>query len=81
MQCNEEKMKYIQGKTQAPPSNHAIGMANTKFPLQRSKMSRVEGFGEDISQLPLCANVFHLYISLLYTASQEVVSRMCFALP
>jgi hypothetical protein len=50
-------------------------MANTQFPLQRSKMSRIKGFGENISQLPLYVNVFHLYISLLYMVSQEVVSH------
>jgi hypothetical protein len=37
-------------------------------------MSRIKGFGEDISQMPLYVNVFHLYISLLYMVSQEVVS-------
>jgi hypothetical protein len=45
------------------------------FPLQRSKMSHIKGFGEDISQLPLCVNVFHLYISLLYMVSQKMVSH------
>jgi hypothetical protein len=50
-------------------------MANTKFPPQRSKMSRIKEFGEDISQLPLCVDAFHLYISLLYIVSQEVVSH------
>jgi hypothetical protein len=50
-------------------------MANTQFPLKRSKMSRIKGFGENISQLPLYVNVFHLYISLLYMVSQEVVSH------
>jgi hypothetical protein len=48
-------------------------MANTKFPPQRSKTCRIKGFGENISQLLLCVNVFHLYISLLYMVSQEVV--------
>jgi hypothetical protein len=50
-------------------------MANTKFPLQRSKTCRIKGFGENISQLTLCLNVSHLYISLLYMVSQEVVSH------
>jgi hypothetical protein len=50
-------------------------MANTKFPPKRSKMSRIKGFGKHISQLALCVNVFHLYISLLYMVSQEVVSH------
>jgi hypothetical protein len=30
MQCDKDMIEYIQGKTQAAPSNHAIGMANTK---------------------------------------------------
>jgi hypothetical protein len=75
MKCDEHKIKYIQDKTQTLPSNHAIGMANTKFSPQRSKMSRIKVFGEDISQLPLCVNVFHLYISLFYMVSQKVVSH------
>jgi hypothetical protein len=50
-------------------------MANTKFSVQRSKSSHIKGFGENISQLPLCVNVFHLDISLLYMISQEVVSH------
>jgi hypothetical protein len=43
--------------------------------MERSKMSRIKGIGEDIGQLPLYVNVFHLYISLLYMTSQEVVSH------
>jgi hypothetical protein len=50
-------------------------MTNTKFPLQRRKMSHIKGFGEDISQLPLCINAFHHYIFLLNMVSQEVVSH------
>jgi hypothetical protein len=46
-----------------------------KFPSQRSKMSRIKGFGKNISQLPLCLNVSHIYISLLYMVCQEVVSH------
>jgi hypothetical protein len=56
-------------------------MANTKFPSQRSKMSRIKGFDEYISQLPLRVNVFHLYISLLYMVSQEVASHFYVFLP
>jgi hypothetical protein len=48
-------------------------MANTKSPPQRSKMNHIKGFGENVSHLPLYVNVFHLYISLLYLVSQEVV--------
>jgi hypothetical protein len=51
-------------------------MANTKSPPpQKSKASCIKGFGESIRQLPLCVNVFHRYISLLYMISQEVVSN------
>jgi hypothetical protein len=38
-------------------------------------MSRIKEFGKNVSQLPLRVNVFHLYISLLYMISQEVVSH------
>jgi hypothetical protein len=47
-----------------------------QFPLQRSKARRNMGFGENISQLPLCINISHLYISLLNMVSQEVVSSL-----
>jgi hypothetical protein len=53
-------------------------MANTKSPPptpQRSKMNRIKGFGENICQLPLCVNIFHLHISLFNMVSQEVVSH------
>jgi hypothetical protein len=57
------------------PSNHAIGMVNTESPPpQRSKTSRIKGFGENISQLFLCVNVCHLDVSLFHMISQEVVS-------
>jgi hypothetical protein len=52
MQCDKNKIEYIQGKTQDPPSNHAMGIANTKpppTPRQRSKMSRIKRFGENVS--------------------------------
>jgi hypothetical protein len=51
-------------------------MANTKFPPQRSKMSRIKGFGKNISQLSLCINVSHLNLSLFNMVSQEVVSPL-----
>jgi hypothetical protein len=57
------------------PSNQAIGMINTKLPLQRSKTRRIEGFGENVGQLPLCVNKLHLYLPLLNMVSQKVVSH------
>jgi hypothetical protein len=56
------KPSHRDGKHQAPPS-------------QRSKTRRIEGFGENVSQLSLCVNEFHLHISLLNMISQEVVSH------
>jgi hypothetical protein len=50
-------------------------MANTKLCWQRSKTRRIKRFGENISQLPLCVNELHLYISFLNMVSQEVVSH------
>jgi hypothetical protein len=38
-------------------------------------MSRIKGFGENISQLPLCINVLYHYVSFLSMVSQEVVSH------
>jgi hypothetical protein len=44
-------------------------------PLQRSETRRIEGFSENVSQLSLCVNELHLYISLLNMISQKVVSH------
>jgi hypothetical protein len=46
------KPSHRDGKFQAPPP-------------QRSKTRLIEWFGENISQLSLCVNKFHLYLSLL----------------
>jgi hypothetical protein len=77
MQQNSKRIHdrvYIRQNTRSP-SNRAIGMANAKIPLQGCKMSRIKGFGENVSQLPLCINVFHRYVSFLNMVSQEVVSH------
>jgi hypothetical protein len=50
-------------------------MANAKLPSQRSKMRRIEGFGENVSKLSLCVNKLYLYLSLLNMVSQKVVSH------
>jgi hypothetical protein len=50
-------------------------MANTKLPSQRSKTRRIEGFSENVGQLPLCVNKLHLYLSLLNMVSQKVMSH------
>jgi hypothetical protein len=49
-------------------------MANIKLPPQRSKMRRIEGFGKNVSQLPLCVNKLHLYLPSQHGLS-KVVSR------
>jgi hypothetical protein len=51
-------------------------MSNINFPPQISKSRRIKGFGENVSQLPLCVYVSHLNVSLLYMISQEVVSPL-----
>jgi hypothetical protein len=76
IQCDENKIKYIQNKEQAPPSNQAIVMANTKFFPQRCKTRSIKGFGENVSQLSLCVNLFHHYVSLLKMVPQDVVSHI-----
>jgi hypothetical protein len=58
------------------PSNQAIAMVNTKLLLQRSKIRRIKGFGENVGQLPLCVNKLHLYLSLLNMVSHKVVSHI-----
>jgi hypothetical protein len=73
----EEKIKEIQ----IYKENHKLPLKPShrdgkhKSPPQRSKTRRIEGFGENVSQLSLCINELHLYISLLNMVSQEVVSH------
>jgi hypothetical protein len=50
-------------------------MVNTKLPPQRSKTRRIKGFDENVSQLHLCVNKLHRYLSLLNMVSQKVVSH------
>jgi hypothetical protein len=69
-----KRYKYTKQITSSP-SNQAIGMSNTELHPQRGKMRRIEGFGANVSQLPLCVNELHLYISLLNMVCQEVVSQ------
>jgi hypothetical protein len=57
------------------PSNQAIRMTNTNFPLQSSKTRRIKEFGENVGKLSLCINIFHLNVSLLNMVSKEVVSH------
>jgi hypothetical protein len=59
-------------RTQSPPQTKPHGW-QTPSPPQRSKPSRIKGFGENISQLHLFVNVFHHYISLFNMVSQEVM--------
>jgi hypothetical protein len=56
------KPSHVDGKHQSPP--------------QISKLTRIKGFDENVSQLPLCVYVFHLNISFLNVISQEVVSPL-----
>jgi hypothetical protein len=70
--ARESKIYNIQDKAPTPPSSQAIRMANTDSPRptpQISKARSIEGFGEDIGQLSLCAYVSHLNISLLNVIS------------
>jgi hypothetical protein len=74
MQAKVKRCKYTRQITSSP-LNQTIGMADTKLPPQRSKTRRIEGFGENVSQLPLCVNELHIYISFLNMVYQEVVSH------
>jgi hypothetical protein len=51
-------------------------MTNTNPLPQISKLRRIKGFGENVTQLPLCVYISHLNVSLLYMISQEVVSPL-----
>jgi hypothetical protein len=77
MKKMQEKSKEIQ----IYKTNHKLPLKPShrdgkhQAPLQRSEMRRIEGFGENVSQLPLYVNELHLYISLFNMVSQEVVSH------
>jgi hypothetical protein len=79
IKCNgdEDKIEYIQDKTEAPlkPCHRDGKHQVLPPPLQGSKSRSIKGFDENISQLSLCVNVFHHYISLFNMVSQEVVSH------
>jgi hypothetical protein len=51
-------------------------MATTNFLPQSSKVISIKGFGENISQLSLCINISHPYVSLLNMISEEVMSPL-----
>jgi hypothetical protein len=70
----KQKIQIYKIKHQLP-SNQAVRMANTNPPPppQSNKARRVNGFGENVSQLSLCINISHLNISLVNVISQEVV--------
>jgi hypothetical protein len=74
--CKRKAKRYkYTWQIASSPSNQAIGMANAKLPPQRSKTRRIEGFGKNVSQLPLCVNELYFYISPLNMVSQKVVSH------
>jgi hypothetical protein len=51
-------------------------MATTNFLPQSSKAISIKEFGENISQLSLCINISHPYVSLLNMISEEVMSPL-----
>jgi hypothetical protein len=68
----KQNIQYTRKSTNSP-SNQAIRMANTSFPLQISKLRRIKEFDENVSQLPLCVYVSHLNVSFLNLISQDLV--------
>jgi hypothetical protein len=73
----QEKSKtYNIQKSTNSPLNQVIRMGNTNFSSQISKSRRIKGFGENVSQLPLCVYVSHLNVSFLNVISQEVMSSL-----
>jgi hypothetical protein len=71
----KQNIQYT-GQSTNSPSNQAIRMASTNFPPQISKSRRIKGFGENVGQLSLGVYVSHIYISLRYMISQEVMSSL-----
>jgi hypothetical protein len=71
----KQNIQYTRQSTNSP-SNQAIWMANTNFPLQISKSRRIKGLGENVGQLSLGVYIPHLNVPLLYMISQKVVSPL-----
>jgi hypothetical protein len=73
----QEKSKIYKIKHQLSlKPSHKGGKHQFPPPPQISKSRRIKGFGENVSQLPLCVYVSHLNVSLLYMISQNVVSPL-----
>jgi hypothetical protein len=66
MQCDEDKIEYIQGKHTSSPSNYDIGMANTMFPRKEAKQVASRGLVK-ISASCLSMSMYFLSISPFYT--------------
>jgi hypothetical protein len=60
----KQNIQYRRQNTNSP-SNQAIWMANTNFPLQISKLRRIRGFDENVGQLSLDVYIPHLNVPLL----------------
>jgi hypothetical protein len=71
----KQNIQYTHQSTNSP-SNQAIWMANTNFPLQISKSRRIKGFGENVGQLSLGVYISHLNAPLPYIIPQKVVSPL-----
>jgi hypothetical protein len=71
----KQNIQYTRQSTNFP-SNQAIWMANTNFPLQISKSRRIKGFDENVGQLSHGVYISHLNAPLLNMISQKVVSPL-----
>jgi hypothetical protein len=72
----KSKIYNIQEKAPTPPQTKPYGWQRPISPPHISKSRRIKGFGENVSQLPLCVYVSHLNVSFLNVISQEVVSSL-----
>jgi hypothetical protein len=76
-----KKMQEESKEIQVYKANHKLPLKPShrdgqhQAPLQRRKTRRIEGFGQNVSQLSLCAHKLHLYLSILNMLSQKVVSH------
>jgi hypothetical protein len=77
VQCDKNKIEYIQGKHKLPlKPSHRDGKYQVPPGARANKQNKLhQGFDENVSQLLLCINVLHHYVSLLNMISQEVVSH------
>jgi hypothetical protein len=76
----KNKIKYIQAKHKLPLKPSYRDGKHQIPPSERSKTSHIKGFGKNVSQLPLCINVFYHCLLSQYGLSGSGIPLLCVSL-